>query len=588
MRENFSTAYKEFNLLFIGCSLKNEPDIKFIYNGIAKERHNTMGIVLRTEKLSQFDADDLEDYGITDVILVKDYDVFYMDFINSVSEQQIQEKIAKYPFYNPSVTCVADEKLKYFSGFRNFDEKENMFYKSNLIINRSCLAEIDESLKTYNLLFIEGRRFAGKTSLLCTVCEREKRRSIYFFPSTTLESTDVILNIIETTQNSLLIFDSNSLSVESYYMLQDVNDILKKNNNSIIVALNQSDNFVSEKTDSDYIILKNIFDNNELTQLEPKINEHALTIRKDKDTNLDYLNIIKNEQGISLTFPLKLPSKYTFNEQILLLLLCVKDKVYSRETNVLKIKYSEIQSFINRMSILVEWIKTSKGEKNTYSAYKLVHNSKNIIMDEIQKLSHEDIIHVILTIVNAFKNGDLNQKRTYREVMQFDTLNQLFGRKKGAGKLIFMVYENLETLLKNDLHFWLQRSKSIYRLVPTNYWKLKTAYSYAKKVYLDSDNETLTTKAALTVSLICSLLYSLEKNNTIRQDFQKEAIELGFQAIFSEYYKQEKRLKNDLNIENSRKNYVDLIQNICSSYVLSPISNASTIRKSRAIIEKLQ
>ena len=240
------------------------------------------------------------------------------------------------------------------------------------------------------------------------------------------------------------------------------------------------------------------------------------------------------------------------------------------------------------MSILVEWIKTSKGEKNTYSAYKLVHNSKNIIMDEIQKLSHEDIIHVILTIVNAFKNGDLNQKRTYREVMQFDTLNQLFGRKKGAGKLIFMVYENLETLLKNDLHFWLQRSKSIYRLVPTNYWKLKTAYSYAKKVYLDSDNETLTTKAALTVSLICSLLYSLEKNNTIRQDFQKEAIELGFQAIFSEYYKQEKRLKNDLNIENSRKNYVDLIQNICSSYVLSPISNASTIRKSRAIIEKLQ
>ena len=83
--------------------------------------------------------------------------------------------------------------------------------------------------------------------------------------------------------------------------------------------------------------------------------------------------------------------------------------------------------------------------------------------------------------------------------MQFDTLNQLFGRKKGAVKLIFKVYESLEQLLSDDLHFWLQRSKSIYRLVPNQYWKLKTSYSYAKKVYMDGKNITLTTKAALSV-----------------------------------------------------------------------------------------
>ena len=588
MRECFSNAYKEFNLLFIGCSLTNEPDIKFIYNSIVKERLNTMGIILRTQKLSQFEEDDLEDYGVTDVILVKDYDLFYTEFTNAIYNVQAVEKANNYPFINPTIKTVENNNLKYFCGFRCFSEQENTFYKSHLIIDRDYLFELENSLKSFNMVFIEGRRFSGKTYLLCSLCAREKRRKIYFFPSTTQESPDMIFDIIHHQQNSMLVFDSNSLSSECYYMLQDITDTLQNNNNKVVIALNQSDTYLPELTKSDYIKINNTFSDGELSLLTPETNLHGFTERRTRNSNLDYLNILKKEQSIPISLDLKLPNEYTNNEQIILLLLGTKDKIYSRELNSLQIKYSEIQSFLSRVSILCEWIHTTKGESGTYSTYKLVHNSKNIILDEIGKIEHDSIIRSILSIVKAFKDGDNNQKRIYREVMQFDTLNQLFGRKKGAGKLIFSVYQNLESELSNDLHFWLQRSKSIYRLMPNNYWKLKSAYSYAKKVYLDSDNDTLITKAALSVSLICSLIYKLERNYAAKLNVLEESIDLGYQAIFSEYYTQEKRLENDLNTENLHNNYADLMKESCSTYTLSIHKNSGITKKATSILNKLK
>ncbi len=588
MRECFSNAYKEFNLLFIGCSLINEPDIKFIYNSIIKERLNTMGIVLKTKKLSKFEEDDLEDYGITDVILVKDYDLFYTEFVNTVFSMQNMRQADNYPFVNPTTKILEDDDLKYFSGFRCFNEQENTFYKTHLIIDRDCLFKLENSLKSFDIVFVEGRRFSGKTYLLCTLCEREKRRKIYFFPSTTQENTDMIFDIISYQQNCMLIFDSNSLSNECYNMFPDIIDFLKKNNNKVIVALNQSDTYLPEITESDYIKVNNTFSEQELSLLAKETNFHGFIERRVRNSNLDYLNILKKQQSIPISLDLELPKKYTKNEQIILLLLGTKDKIYSRDLTSLRINYSEIKSFLSRVSILCEWVHTSKGEGGTYSAYKLVHNSKNIILDEIRKIGHDDIIESILSIVKTFKIGDNNQKRIYREVMQFDTLNQLFGRKRGAGKLIFDVYQNLESELSSDLHFWLQRSKSIYRLMPDNYHKLKLAYSYAKKTYQDSKNNILTTKAALSVSLVCSLLYKLEKNYKVKCGVLEEAIDLGYQAIFSEYYKQERRLENDLNTENRHNNYAELMKNSCSDYISLTKKDASIEKKAASILIKLR
>lgn len=61
--------------------------------------------------------------------------------------------------------------------------------------------------------------------------------------------------------------------------------------------------------------------------------------------------------------------------------------------------------------------------------------------------------------------------------------------------------------------------------------------------------------------------YSLEKHNDAKLNILEEAIDLGYQAIFSEYYKQEKRLKIDLNIENEHNNYANLMKQSCVNYI---------------------
>ena len=106
--------------------------------------------------------------------------------------------------------------------------------------------------------------------------------------------------------------------------------------------------------------------------------------------------------------------------------------------------------------------------------------------------------------------------------------------------------------------------------MPNNYWKLKSAYSYAKKVYLDSDNDTLITKAALSVSLICSLIYKLERNYAAKLNVL------------------EKRLENDLNTENLHNNYADLMKESCSTYTLSIHKNSGITKKATSILNKLK
>lgn len=577
------TAYKEFNLLFIGCSLANEPDLKYIYHLVQKdEQMNKINVQVRREKASKWEEDELEDYGITDILVVPDYDRFYLDLWNKVENRRAEDRSFHYPYMNPKIQVVPDKDLKFFSGYKCFDEKNNCFIKSNLCIKRTIISKIQHTLQDSkaNIFLLEGRRFSGKTSVLMELCENEKIRTVFYFPSTETEKTDVIMEILENYTNGLLLFDSNSVSEEAYYMFRDVEPILKENNHKIVLAMNQCDNYLPEIVEAESERISSVFDDKERIILKKKTNKLGLIQRKNRETNLDYLKTLESQQKLTFFNSLHIPKDYTKNEKILLLILCVKDKIYSKDINALGIQYREVRSLVSRADLLIEQLNTKKGERK-FSGYKLVHNSKNCLLDAIHKWSRSDIIATIMTIVTTFLNGDRDQKRIYREVMQFDTLNQLFGYQKGAGELILNVYESLEEILNDDLHFWLQRAKSLYRLNPSKPEQVKKAYMYAKKAYMDShDNSTLTTKAALSVSLICGLLYSIEKN----EDYQEEGIRLGYDAIFSSYYRKTQKLNSDL--EKGRKKYVDLLMAMCQEY--SPSREKHIYQKAIEIIRRLK
>ena len=224
----------------------------------------------------------------------------------------------------------------------------------------------------------------------------------------------------------------------------------------------------------------------------------------------------------------------------------------------------KLDSFIIRLQGIVERIPVSKGEKSRHAGEKLVHNSKYYLLSLMRNLSNEEIVSTVKYIVSKLSK-DKARKRLYIETVLFDTLNQLFGHTKGAGKLILDIYEALEPHLNQDMDYWLQRSKSIYRIYPKSYTKLKTAYQYAKKAASDGDSR-IQAKAALTTSLICCLLAKQCRDERDKHDFEIEAITSAETAITSAYFRiNRKNLKDELGI-GRRESYFDMIVRVCNKH----------------------
>ncbi|MBR1634555.1 MAG: SIR2 family protein [Lachnospiraceae bacterium] len=558
MRESLSSAYKEFDLLYIGCSLKEETDLKYIYNSVKFDRFNVSDYILKTEKLTDEEEEHLSDsYGITDIILVKDYERFYLDFIESVYDLPEEE----YKFTNPSIESVSDKDMVYFSGYKSFDEKHNKFMKSSLLIKREQFRDIQQSIEETTITIISGRRFSGRTSLLLQLCEHEKNRKVLFFPSTTQEDIESISNIIRNNQNTLMLFDSNSLGQDGKSMIRDLGSILVENGNRIVIATGIGADGRYFDSGIQEFELSNKFTKREINELNIKIQKYGYIKRAFNETNLDYLFSVEKEQKRKISLPVNLPKSYTKSEQILILLLYVGDKIYSKDIYSLKIKDREVMSFIERVGkVIVEWLPNNSGRRKTYSTRRLVHNSRKILLSQLSAIDFDDVVDDIKKIVEAFKGSHYEQRVIYREVMKFDSLNEMFGRKKGAGNLIDKVYAELEELLSDDLHFWLQRSKSLYRRFPNDYEKLKDAYRYVKKAYIDAaEDSTVKMQSAVSASLVCGLLYSIEHDREEKKEYLVEAINLGFEARMSRYFNTESY--------GRRKRYIELIWRCCSLYI---------------------
>ncbi len=568
LREAILSAMKDENLLYIGCSLQDEPDLRHLNKLIANDDRNAKkNIMLCGKKPDKYYEESLQDdYGITDIIIVEDYSSLYSSFITEIHSNAVEAEIKNYKYSNPEIEDTKD--IKYFTGFKTFDENKNIFYRSEFFVYRDIIDEIDKALIVYPVVYIEGRRFSGKTILLELLIERERTRKIVYFPSESQIDTDVVRRLFNESNNCLFLFDTNSMLSETYFSLKEFASTCDERNNRIIIAINQSDSYLSDIGENTYFKLSQRFTQRENNALNSVVTGKGYIDRRLRDTNLNYLEILNQEQKIPIAVDISYDAKFTLNEKILLMILCARDKIYSKDYSIsLNISNQEIDTFLKKLSLAVEKVRTTKNETKFQSGFKLVHNSSAVITRLVRKIDRRDVIQGIRNIVSSFKEGTYEQKRIYKEVLMFDTLNQMFSDpSKGAGHLIEDVYRNLEDLMGDDLHFWIQRSKSIYRLNPGDYAELMKAYMFAKKVYNDADEnyqDKLKKQSALSISLICTLLSHIEsdKNEKVRQEM--EAIDRGYESIFSKYYKEEKYIKSVLT--DSRKNYVKQIIEVCDN-----------------------
>lgn len=580
----FIADYTQNNIVYCGCSLRYEPDLKLY---ISKIRQNLMtntvrSIIIDWEPQNN-DKRNFVDYGINKIISVNNYRIFYLEFCNEFKRKKATLQNKDYRLINPTIeiNSKSDFAIKYIMNNVDFDEESVSFKISSVNVRRTAIKKIDSILKNKYSVIIKGRRFSGKTSLISEICSYYKTKKIYYFPSKSQIDVYLIEQLMNTTNDTLFIFDSNSISVDCHYYLSHAITRLRITNNTIILAVNSSDNYILNNLNSEIIELSPKFDKKELKYVNKKL-DHLGIIRRDlNETNIDFAKKVINQyDDICKNSPF-LVKKFSYKEQIILIMLAALDKVYYSDITILGIKFTEIDQLISAFQgIVVEKIPTDPEELDRNSNMKLVHNSKYILLDILATIDDETICNCIYHIVNAFK-GDYKRERLYIDVILFDTLNQLFPKNgsNGAGKLIPNVYDKIKPLLEDDPDYWLQRGKALYRLYDDDLEKINTSKNYLIKAYNDSAEEQKP-KVALSLCIVYNMLIDFNESYTsethehvelARSDIKKmknKMVEYAFEAVNSNYYNNNKNIfKNDFLRRKRKNNTLCAVFYQCQSYL---------------------
>lgn len=571
LKNHLYSDYKQRNILFVGCGLANEPDLRHIYNDVKNDLASTYRVQLRSSLPSRTEERNLKKYGINTILIVKDYDLFYKDFCNLYEQEKSNTAAKLFPYINPKFSMIRDkiEIIKHSAGLPIYEENSNTFIKPVNEIDRTLLKKIQESIDNQESLctIIRGRRFSGKTYLLSTLCEKLSKYTVFFFPSTSAFDSKTVVTLMKTNERSVFVFDSNSITSVVRFTISASTDLLKKNSNKLIIATNTNEDSLIDKLDADMYEISYLFDEKELSDFNEKSNRLAFIKRARGDTNLDYAYQLVKQNKRLVNFPLNIStSSFTDEEKAILIFLGANEKIFFHELVAINIDISVANDLVKRNDVLLEILDCEPDESEGKSVKKIVHNSKVVLMKMLLTMSDEDVIKAIKHIV---KNICTDKTLQYKNIILFDTLNQLF-RKDGAGALINKLYAELEDILFDDLHFWLQRAKSIYRLFKNDKRKLYEAETYARKVYVDApQHKNIKIKSALTTSLICSLLYKIEDDITKKNELQIEAINFAHFAVMSNHFRfVPNSIKNDFyNRVTNQQSVDELLSKICNEFL---------------------
>jgi hypothetical protein len=571
LKNHIYSDYKQRNILFVGCGLANEPDLRHIFNDVKNDLASTHRIQLRSSHPQKAEERNLKKYGINTIIVVNDYDLFYKDFCNSYEQEKSKTTANLFPYINPEFTIERDRVkiINYIAGSSIYKDQCNAFIKPTNKIDRTLLKEIQASIDNQKSVctIIRGRRFSGKTYLLSTLCEKLSKYTIFFFPSTSAFDSKTVSTLMRDNKKSIFIFDSNSITQSVRIFISSSIDLLKSNNNKLVIATNTNEDSLIDRLDADIYEISYLLDKKELEEFNKKSNKLAFINRTKRNTNLDYAYELVQQNKRIVKFPLNISTiSFTDEEKAILIILGANEKIFLHELVAIDIDISIATDFVARNNIIFEILDCEPGESDGRSVKKIVHNSKVILMKMLLTMNDEDVIKTIKHIV---QNLYLDNTLQYKNIILFDTLNQLF-RKDGAGALINKLYAELEDILFENLHFWLQRSKSIYRLFKNDKIKLYEAETYANKVFRDaSKSKNIKSKSALTTSLICSLLYKLEDDVTKKNELQIEAINFAYFAVTSNHFRfVPNSIKNDFYNRVTNEQSVDeLLIEICNSFL---------------------
>ncbi len=517
MLNEFMSNYRDYHCIFIGCSLKEEQDLKAI---IAKDREKIQNIeeikrvFLTSEKLNPVQLQQYKNYfAINHIIYIKDYDLFYKnivdyyDGINDVSGQV---------FFNDYKVSIIENNLKeYIIGKTPFCNEKQICLPS-FYIERDLKQEFLNAYDKENVFLLVGKKISGKTYFLIDLYMTIKHKETYYISSDLEIDYKQFQIFLERVENSFIILDSNTFREKHLQYVANNLLYLKKRNIQLIFTFNQS-----EKMDIAYFMtafhnkytaleLDNKFSNRELRVLNEKLDRKGLTRYQNKTIVQNLFRFEKlfkiESKGLNLRGEISKiinsENKSVYLGTILLLL--TYDKVYSSTFYILYNSPSLFEQFKDDTSYFVEKETTTTFEISKYSGYKLVLICDSCLLYYIEKyitdVGYRDISSEILHIVT--KLHPTNQKRLINKLILFDNLNSIFNPKDNryGGRIIYDTYRKLEEVLYEETDYWLQRATSYLYIGGTD--NVKDGIRYALKAYCDFKLDRKKAQSVHTLALL--------------------------------------------------------------------------------------
>lgn len=555
------TDLVENNILFVGCSLRNEIDL--LYSVIGQDEKPSVvsrRIYVTTTKPDALKELDLETYNINTVILTPDYDIFYTKLI-SIAGKTIEHKdnlLEK--FLLNEVNILEEDKninldflLKVAS---TFNGKQHYITIPNFAIERSSEKDIAKSCACNPITIVKGRRFSGKSLILLSIANQTSHKHVYFFPSTISVTNETLIECFSK-ENSLFIFDTNVLNYKDASFVRDNIATLTKRNSSILIACNPTEidiaHTFSFSFDGEfYFEIENKLDSFEIDKINKKLSKLGIINFKNNRSLLD------NTFYLSREYPDRKSRIVNFdeldnNEIKTLLVVAVFDKIYSSAARAIGIHLDGMKKLAIKLHPILELEEADKAEIQHHSHTKLSLNSKpwlfQVLSDFNKNKGNKQTSKLIKELVESFI---VNQHFSYisQKVIMFDTLNQVFSYEDGgSGSLIKEVYIAIQPLLSDNPDYWLQRAKSILKLELKNIDTIKDGIDYAKKAFKDGVRNKTVTNAEFTIALLHGKLCFLENYSDYNNIF--EAIEWFYTSINKNKYN---KAYIDSMLEHSRKN----------------------------------
>lgn len=582
MLNKLRTDYHFSNIVFIGCSLDDENDLKTLDNVIRDKTDSYSNIYyFTTSQPNRLKESKLKSYGVTNIVVFDSHDNIYefLSFLGAEAEKINDSELNNYrniPVLKLQRNAKDNSEYFYY-GKLLYNKKKRCLVHPFYFIERDVSHEILKNLNNSKINLVFGNRISGKTYLLTDLYSKIKDREVFYFDGRNKLNANSFCEILKM-KDTIILLDVGVLERDQFETILVNANKINKNHTSFVICLNNNDSdahgILKWKANENPAILENIcsykLENKFLAQETKKINQLLPYINlppfyKDK-TIMDNLLAAETDTKVSGQFSSKCRLNISSCKELaFLIVLATKEKIYS--SDLTKFDFENILGLcLNKYEPFIEYVESDSFETNisNLSSIKIVINSKFWLYRSLGifalNRSNDNLIvdayrYIIRKLIENSGNTNLHKRKACREYILFDVINRIFlNEAKGQLSLIARIYEGLHSLLAEDYHYLHQfskcRLKQGYQRSDNNSAKeqiledglalARISASMIDREQKESRNERLLISLAHVQYTIASFQSELCRIHGYKDEFEvKDTIESIIAALCSEYNKED-------------------------------------------------